>query len=169
MAHLLLFVCGVLFALGLGISGMTQPAKIVNFLDFTGPGWDPSLAFVMLGAVSTYYLGQRLILRRGKPAMAELGQSFQLPTATRVDLPMAIGNVIFGVGWGLAGFCPGPALVASLTGETSPILFLMAMACGMYAYGAVADHLLSRPAPVVDGGAGWRERAMQLATANRGK
>ena len=93
---------------------MTQPSKVVNFLDFTG-NWDPSLMFVMGGAVFVYYIGQRISLIRDKPTYAV---NFQLPTATEIDMPMAIGNVVFGVGWGLVGFCPGPALVSSVSGNS---------------------------------------------------
>jgi uncharacterized membrane protein YedE/YeeE len=145
---------------------MTQPEKVVGFLDFSGANWDPSLAFVMGGAVVVYYLGQRHALGRQAPLLAG-DTGFQLPTATRIDAPMALGNLVFGVGWGLAGLCPGPALVTSVAGLAVPVQFLMAMAFGMYAYGAVAERLLARPAPVVDGGAGWRERALAVAADGR--
>jgi len=157
MVNFVVFLCGVLFAVGLGLSGMTQPSKVVNFLDFTG-NWDPSLMFVMGGAVFVYYIGQRLTLMRDKPALTT--SNFQLPTATDVDFPMFIGNVIFGIGWGMAGFCPGPALVSAVSGVTTPIMFLVSMAFGMYAYGAIADHYLTRPSAIIDGGAGIHEHAM---------
>ena len=159
MINVIIFSCGLLFSFGLALSGMTQPSKVVNFLDFTG-NWDPSLMFVMGGAVFVYYIGQRISLIRDKPTYAV---NFQLPTATEIDMPMAIGNVVFGVGWGLVGFCPGPALVSSVSGNPQPVMFLVAMSFGMYAYGAVAEHILTRPVPQVDGGAGIHEHAMLQA------
>ena len=128
MGLLMIFLSGVLFALGLGISGMTQPEKIVAFLNVVGE-WDPSLIFVMLGASMTYLTGYGFILKRSKPILAE---SFSLPTRRDIDPPLVFGSLLFGLGWGLVGFCPGPALVALVTGYDSVLIFVLAMGFGMY-------------------------------------
>ena len=99
---------GLLFGLGLTVSQMANPAKVLGFLDLAGD-WDPSLAFVLAGAVATAALGFRLVQRAGRPLLAP---AFRLPTATRIDRPLLLGAAIFGLGWGLVGFCPGPALAA---------------------------------------------------------
>lgn len=121
------FVCGVLFALGLGISGMTQPQKVTAFLDFFG-SWDPSLMFVMIGAIIVYSTGYRLTVKKTKPLFS---QSFHIPTLRKFDRPLAIGSVIFGIGWGLAGFCPGPALMSITSLRFEPIVFVLSMVLGM--------------------------------------
>ena len=104
------FVSGIVFALGLGISGMTRPIKVIGFLDLFG-NWDASLAFVMIGAIAVYFLAHRISLNMTSPLLAA---KFSLPTRSDLDRRLVIGAVIFGVGWGLAGFCPGPAIVFSL-------------------------------------------------------
>ncbi len=121
------FASGVSFALGLGIGGMTQPAKIVNFLDFAGT-WDPSLAFVMIGAIPVYFLCYRMALRRPSPLFAT---EFSVPKPKGVDSELLLGSAIFGVGWGLGGFCPGPALTSLGSGATSTLIFVAAMVGGM--------------------------------------
>lgn len=118
---------GALFAGGLALSGMTRPEKILGFLDVFGQ-WDPSLLFVMAGAVTTYALLFRLSLRRSMPLFAD---SFRLPTRTQIDRPLVLGAVLFGVGWGLAGYCPGPALCSLATGRGEAFLFVGAMLVGM--------------------------------------
>ncbi|MCE9673443.1 YeeE/YedE family protein [Myxococcus stipitatus] len=123
-------LAGVLFAVGLGLGGMTDPAKVVGFLDVAG-AWDPSLAFVMAGALGSHALLRRLILRRQRPVLA---QSFALPTTTRVDARLVVGAALFGVGWGLAGYCPGPALVVLPVGGLTVVLFVAAMVAGMGAF-----------------------------------
>jgi hypothetical protein len=123
------FLVGVLFAIGLGISGMTQPEKIIGFLDLFGE-WDASLLFVMLGAVLTYFVFYRLV--RGRAPL--LAPDFQLPTALRIDRRLLTGAALFGVGWGLAGFCPGPALASIGSGTGGVLLFVAAMLAGMYLY-----------------------------------
>lgn len=124
---------GLIFGLGLVISGMSNPAKVLNFLDLaalpTG-GWDASLAFVLGGAVTVGLIGFQFILRWRHPLLAD---RFFLPTATRVDRRLLIGPAIFGIGWGLAGFCPGPALVALGTGSIEATLLSLAMLAGMAA------------------------------------
>jgi len=122
------FVCGLVFALGLGIGGMTQPAKVIGFLDVFG-AWDPSLAFVMGGAVATHAILRRLVMRRTAPVL-EAG--FSLPTLTSIDGRLLGGAALFGAGWGIAGFCPGPALVATGAGARAAIVFTVAMLAGMF-------------------------------------
>ncbi len=123
-------VCGLLFALGLGISGMTQPARVTAFLDFTG-NWNPSLLFVMLGAILVYAVGYRLVVRKPKPLFAG---NFQIPVLRKVDRPLALGAAIFGAGWGLAGFCPGPAIASVASLELPPLIFVAFMFLGMSLY-----------------------------------
>jgi uncharacterized protein len=125
---LLLAGCtGVVFAAGLVLSGMTQPARVIGFLNLDQ--WDPTLLFVMGGAVMVTLVGFAVSARKGRsPWFAE---RFVLPTRTDIDRPLVLGAAIFGVGWGLAGYCPGPALASALVGGTDVLLFLMAMAVGM--------------------------------------
>ncbi|KAA5803887.1 YeeE/YedE family protein [Alkalicaulis satelles] len=118
---------GLLFGLGLVISGMINPAKVLNFLDVAG-SWDPSLAFVMGGALAVTAIGYRLVLPRGKPLFAE---RFALPAARQLDPRLIGGAALFGIGWGLAGFCPGPALSAAALGMAEVYIFLAAMLAGM--------------------------------------
>ena len=122
------FVCGLVFAFGLGIGGMTQPAKVLGFLDVFGT-WDPSLAFVMGGAVATHATLRRLVLRRAAPVFET---RFSLPALTAVDARLLAGAALFGVGWGIAGFCPGPAVVATGAGARNAIVFTVAMLAGMF-------------------------------------
>jgi hypothetical protein len=121
------FGAGALFALGLGVSGMTKPAKVVGFLDLFG-AWDASLAFVMAGAVLVHGLALRRIGRRSAPFF---GDRFDLPTPKDVDGRLVAGAAVFGVGWGLGGFCPGPALVTAAGGGASALLFVLAMTAGI--------------------------------------
>ncbi|MBB2997745.1 MULTISPECIES: YeeE/YedE family protein [Paraburkholderia] len=119
--------CGLLFGLGLIVSGMANPAKVLAFLDLAGR-WDPSLAFVMAGAILVAAPAFRFARTR---TASLLGAPMQLPTATRIDLRLAIGALLFGAGWGLAGFCPGPALVSAASGQPRAWLFVAAMLAGM--------------------------------------
>jgi len=119
--------CGIIFGLGLAISGMMNPAKIIGFLDVAGR-WDPTLAFVMGGALLVAVPAYRLILGRRRPV---LESGFSLPTNTRPDAPLVLGSALFGVGWGLVGFCPGPAVAAVVTGLPAVLGFLAAMLAGM--------------------------------------
>jgi uncharacterized membrane protein YedE/YeeE len=131
MAVLVQFAIGLLFGLGLVVAGMSDPAKVLNFLDLAAiakGGWDASLAFVMAGAIAVTFAGYRLVLRRGRPVFAE---RFELPTATDLEARILAGPAVFGVGWGLAGFCPGPALTALATGGAPAWVFLAAMFAGM--------------------------------------
>lgn len=122
-------VAGVVFGVGLIVSGMTDPAKVRNFLDLAGL-WDPSLAFVMGGAVVVAFIGYRLSFASGAPLFAE---RFSLPTSTQIDLRLVAGAALFGIGWGLAGFCPGPALASVYSGGASAWVFVAAMLTGMWA------------------------------------
>ena len=126
---------GLLFGLGLVISGMSDPAKVLNFLDLLG-SFDPSLAFVMGGAVLVAFLGFRLVLARPAPLMAP---RFQLPTRTDIDARLIVGPALFGIGWGLGGFCPGPAFTALGLGATGTLVFLPAMLAGMWAARRLAE------------------------------
>ena len=133
MALALVFLSGVLFSLGLGVSGMTQPEKVSSFLNIAG-NWDPSLILVMLGASGTYFLGHTVMFRRSVPVLFS-----HLVRASRDDLSLSLvgGSALFGVGWGMIGFCPGPALVALVTGYPPVIVFVVSMAVGMFGYNAL--------------------------------
>jgi uncharacterized membrane protein YedE/YeeE len=121
------FVSGLLFAIGLVISGMTMPGNIVGFLDFFGH-WKPALALVMVGAVGVYAGLYPLVLRRRIPFFAP---AFDLPDVMKVDSRLIVGAATFGVGWGIAGFCPGPALTTLGTGAAEAVIFVAAMATGV--------------------------------------
>jgi uncharacterized membrane protein YedE/YeeE len=125
----------MLFGLGLAISGMTNPAKVVGFLDVAG-GWDPTLAFVMGGALLVTVPAFRLILGRPRPILAD---GFALPTKSALDGRLLGGAALFGVGWGLSGFCPGPAVAALVTGLTPVFAFVAAMMAGMVLYAWVFE------------------------------
>jgi uncharacterized protein len=141
MVIILQFAIGLIFGFGLLLSGMSDPAKVLNFLDFAGIGsgtWDPSLAFVMIGAIAVAFIGYRSVLARPRPL---LGERFHLPTKQELDLRVISGPAIFGVGWGLAGFCPGPAITALGFGAPAAMIFVAAMAVGML----LARWLANRP------------------------
>jgi uncharacterized protein len=130
MALVLALATGALFGAGLLISGMTQPDKVRGFLDVTA--WDPSLAFVMGGALVTYAVISRIIVaRRGDPWF---DIKFHLPTRRDLDLPLVLGSALFGVGWGLAGACPGPGIVAAASGNLGALLFVGSMLVGMWIF-----------------------------------
>ena len=138
MGILVQLAAGLLFGIGLVVSGMANPAKVLSFLDFAGT-WDPSLAFVMGGAVAVAALGFRAVLARPKPIFAE---AFQLPAPRTIDARILVGPAIFGIGWGRSGFCPGAALASLGLGASGTLAFLAAMMVGM----AAARHLSARPA-----------------------
>ena len=125
------FGIGLLFGAGLVVSGMSDPAKVMNFLDIAAiPAgtWDASLAFVMAGAIAVTFIGFRLVSRRHRPVF---GDKFHLPTAQDIDGRVLAGPAIFGIGWGLAGFCPGPAFTALGGGTVDAVLFVTSMLIGM--------------------------------------
>ena len=121
---------GLIFGLGLILSGMTDPSKVIGFLDLAGL-WDPSLAFVMGGAILVGVVAFQFARGREKSL---LGDAMRLPTARQVDRRLVLGSLAFGTGWGLAGYCPGPALVAVAQGGTKPLIFVAAMLAGMALY-----------------------------------
>ena len=127
MNRLTEFLVGLLFGLGLLLSGMTDPAKVIGFLDLLG-AWDPSLALVMGGAIAVGFFGFAVARKR---TTALLGGVMQLPTRRDIDRRLVIGGLVFGTGWGLAGFCPGPALVSAGAGHVQAIVFLVSMVAGM--------------------------------------
>lgn len=134
------FISGLTFGLGLILSGMTNPAKVIGFLDLAGQ-WDPSLGFVMGGAVLASTLAFRIA---GKRPKSLLGSPMRLPTARQIDRRLVLGGLTFGAGWGLAGFCPGPALASLAIAGAKPLIFTAAMLAGMAIY-EVQDRLsLSR-------------------------
>jgi uncharacterized membrane protein YedE/YeeE len=138
------FISGLIFALGLGISGMTQPAKVTAFLDITG-NWDPSLAFVMGGAILVHAVLSRLIQRRTTPLFAS---TFAVPTRTDIDMRLVGGAVLFGIGWGLGGFCPGPAVTSLASGNTAVVIFVIAMLAGMYLFKLVEQQRQHPASPI---------------------
>ncbi|HEX5356502.1 MAG TPA: YeeE/YedE family protein [Aquabacterium sp.] len=125
---------GALFGLGLAIAQMTNPLKVQNFLDVAGH-WDPSLAFVMGAAVMITLVGFRVVLRRQAPL---LGERFHLPTLVHVDRQLVLGSALFGIGWGLTGYCPGPALATLLSGNDEVYLFVPAMLLGGFLHRKLA-------------------------------
>jgi uncharacterized membrane protein YedE/YeeE len=120
-------LAGLIFGLGLIISGMADPAKVQGFLDLAGK-WDPSLAFVMGGAIGVGVIAFALARRR---SVSILGAAMRLPNSREIDRRLVGGSVVFGIGWGVAGFCPGPGLVALGMGETKALVFVAAMLAGM--------------------------------------
>lgn len=133
MAKLTAFVCGLLFGLGVLLAGMADPAKVLAFLDLAGD-WDPSLALVMAGAIGAAALPLNLAQRR---ARSLLGGTMQMPTRRDLDARLVLGSLLFGVGWGIAGICPGPALAVLLSRHWQPLLFVAAMLAGMLIFAAL--------------------------------
>ena len=144
MKFLSFFLLGALFAVGLGISGMTQPTKVVGFLDIFG-AWDPALMFVMGGAVVVNFVGYRLAVGRPHPLLAA---RFDIPSRRDIDWQLLCGASLFGAGWGIAGFCPGPALVALASGSADVMVFVGAMFAGF----VLKDVLIRPAAPSVPAG-----------------
>lgn len=140
MRNIIALVVGLVFGLGLCVSGMTEPAKVLGFLDLTGL-WDPSLAFVMGGALAIGFVAFGLARRR---RVALDGEPMQMPTARIINAPLIVGSLIFGAGWGLAGICPGPAIVDVGFLNPRALVFVAAMACGMLAYRLVGLRLPAR-------------------------
>lgn len=128
--YLSALLCGIVFGLGLCISQMINPQKVLGFLDVVG-AWDPSLALVMAGALAVAGTSRVVILHRTKPL---LEPEFQLPKATHIDTPLIAGAALFGIGWGLSGFCPGPAISALSLGIPEAYVFAAAMLAGMWLF-----------------------------------
>lgn len=127
MRILMALITGLVFGIGLIVAGMTNPAKVLGFLDLAGR-WDPSLALVMAGAILVALPAFRIAAKRRQSL---LGEPMYLPTATRIDRQLVLGSLAFGAGWGLAGFCPGPALASLATNAVQPLIFCAAMLAGM--------------------------------------
>ena len=134
------FAIGLIFGLGITVSGMINPAKVLNFFDLAGT-WDPSLAFVMAGALAVAIPGYQLVLGRTSPTLAP---RFELPDTRLIDGRLVLGSATFGVGWGIAGFCPGGALPAIGTGQGSVFVFLATLVAGMLAARVLQTRALSR-------------------------
>ena len=144
---LVAFGAGLVFALGLGVAGMTRPEKVIGFLD-VGGAWDPSLVFVLGAAVGLYALLFRLVVRRPKPVFEA---AFAVPQRKDITVSLVLGAILFGAGWGLVGFCPAPALTSLASGSGSALIFVAAMLAGMFGHG-----LFER----------WRARQAARAEAN---
>lgn len=140
MHRLTEFLVGLLFGLGLLLSGMTDPGKVIGFLDLSGL-WDPSLAFVMGGAIAVGFFAFALAKKR---TQSFLGGALHLPTSNQIDWRLLIGAALFGAGWGIAGFCPGPGLVSMAAGQPKAVVFVVAMLAGMVVF-EVADRRIHKP------------------------
>lgn len=123
------FICGAVFAIGLALAGMTQPLKIIGFLDVFG-SWDPSLVFVLASAVGVYYISFQLVVKRKRPLV---GPKFHIPTRKDVDVRSITGGLLFGAGWGISGLCPGPILTTLGTGTIPVLVLMLTMIIGLYA------------------------------------
>jgi uncharacterized membrane protein YedE/YeeE len=134
------FIVGLIFGIGLILAGMTNPAKVIGFLDITGT-WDPSLAFVMGGAILVAIVAFRFAKKR---TANFLGGAMRMPTSDMIDKRLVIGSLLFGAGWGMAGFCPGPALTSIGTGNPKAVIFVIAMIAGMAIF-ELADRFWHQP------------------------
>jgi uncharacterized membrane protein YedE/YeeE len=134
MKNIITFVTGLIFGLGLIISGMTNPDKVIRFLDIAGI-WDPSLIFVMLGGIAVAFVGFKFVQNKSQTVFDD---NIHLPGTTLISKELVIGSLLFGAGWALAGFCPGPALVALGAGYKEAFIFVIAMIVGM----TIHDHFL---------------------------
>jgi uncharacterized protein len=143
-------IAGFLFGLGLVIGGMSNPAKVLNFLDLAG-SWDPSLAFVMAGAVAVTFIGYKLVFRQPRPLIAA---RFHLPELKQIDRRLVLGAAIFGVGWGLSGFCPGPAITSLPLLAKGTLVFVLAMLGGMIVTRLITNTRLRAKILVSDGTGG---------------
>jgi uncharacterized membrane protein YedE/YeeE len=133
------FLVGLLFALGLGISGMTQVEKVIGFLDVFG-SWEPTLMFVMMGAIAVHLVAYRFIIKSPHPLF---DTKWHLPERKDFTAPLVIGSALFGIGWGLGGFCPGPALVSLASIHSRPLIFVISMIVGMLLFRMIGKRLKS--------------------------
>lgn len=133
---LIVLLSGLLFGFGLSLSQMIDRDRVLGFLDVSG-NWDSTLLFVLGGAVGVTVIAFRLVLRLPQPI---LGEKFYLPTSNKIDLPLILGAAIFGIGWGIAGYCPGPGITALILGIANPALFMMAFIIGSLVYQWYTNH-----------------------------
>lgn len=133
--NIISFLVGLLFAIGLGISGMTKPQKVIGFLDIFG-NFDPSLIFVMIGAISTHFIAYKLIRKKATPIFQK---EWLVPNKKEITPSLIIGSFIFGVGWAIGGYCPGPSVVSLTTLKIEPLIFVICMILGMFIF-KMADH-----------------------------
>jgi uncharacterized protein len=136
--NLVALIAGILFGLGLSLSQMVDRSRVLGFLDVTG-AWDPTLLFVLGGAVGVTAISFRFVLRRAKPIY---GDKFYLPDRDNIDGQLILGAAIFGIGWGIAGYCPGPAITGLVFGSWNPVLFILATILGSLISGYVSKLLL---------------------------
>jgi len=134
------FFCGIVFAIGLGLSGMTDPAKVLGFLEI-GANWDPALAFVMVGAIAIHGTAYVIFRNKQKPIFAD---KFERPATQNINAPLLIGALTFGAGWGLGGFCPGPAVVSSVSLQPKIGVFMVSMLSGWFVVNIVRYMMASR-------------------------
>lgn len=123
-------VVGFIFAIGLALSGMTQPQKVIGFLDLFGQ-WDPSLMFVMVGAIAVHFVTYKVIRKRKTPLLTN---HWHVPTKKEITPALILGSFIFGIGWGLGGFCPGPAIASLASFSGTPLIFVISMIAGMFIF-----------------------------------
>lgn len=135
--NIISFIVGIIFALGLGLSGMTQPQKVIGFLDLFG-NWDPSLMFVMGGAIGVHALVYFLVRKKARPLFEE---QWSIPSKKEITPALVIGAILFGMGWGLAGYCPGPAITSLATLSNSVFLFVGSMLTGMIVFKLVDSQM----------------------------
>lgn len=133
---LVAFIVGLIFSLGLGLSGMTNPKNVLGFLDIFGD-WNPSLIFVMIGAISVHFILFRFIMKREAPL---LSHKWHVPTKHEITPSLILGSSLFGIGWGLAGYCPGPALVSLANLNEKPFIFVISMSIGMLIFQELDKH-----------------------------
>ena len=141
MRHISIILIGALFGAGLALSGMLNPSKVAGFLDLFGT-WDPSLAFVMGGGVVANFIGHRIVMRRSGPVFASGAADFRIPANNAIDSKLVVGSALVGIGWGLGGLCPGPAISSLLLVLGDAVLFILMMLAGL----AVGHMLTSGPA-----------------------
>lgn len=145
MKAILIYLSGLVFGLGIVTSGMANPAKVLNFFDVAG-NWDPSLGLVMASALSVAAIGYRFVFRRNAPLFEA---KFFVPNGGTIDKPLVIGSVVFGIGWGVSGFCPGGAIPAIGTGDTDVLIFSAALVAGMMVVKILKQRLKSGPVGAV--------------------